>query len=710
MSSAFWRLDAADQTAVLVSDDGRMPRLLHWGPRLPHQAELMAVRSALQPPLPHGGLDVEETITWIPEPGQGFTDHPGLELISQGQHLYTQLRITQAEPVPTGWRFTLCDHAAGIELQLELTAHPETGVLTAQTQLTNQGPGELQVQSLVTIALQVPSHLTHRMSLSGRWAAEFQPVHEPIGSAAWVQESRVGRSSHHAYPGLLMMTADAKAHAGEVWSAQLEWSGNHRLALQRCRQGGLQFQASELLLPGEVRLQTGQTHRCPAVHLAQSHIGLRDLSLRWHRFIRQAISPSRPGPRRVQFNSWEATYFDHDARRLDHLVRAAAELGVERFVLDDGWFGRRRSDRQGLGDWVPSTVLYPHGLKPLADRCRSLGMQFGLWVEPEGISADSDLFERHPQWVMGLPGRDQPLGRFQYVLNLGLEPVRDHLFHQLQALIRDAGVSYLKWDMNRDMTHASSADGQPAARRHVLGVYELIDRLRATFVDLEIETCASGGARADLGMLRRTDRVWASDCNDPIERQRIQQGFLSLLPPELMGVHVGDTRSHTTHRDASIELRTLNALFGHMGLEADLLKLQAEEKLAIKAAIAAYKDGRTWLHQGRVTPIDAPDPALSVTLGTSADRARGLLTIVAVERPRSGAVQRVRIPDLIPHGLYRIEIDAVWQAPQGLGKALSGLQAAGVLRLHGSTLAQAGLALPLLSPGMGLLIRLNLES
>ncbi|WP_133703967.1 alpha-galactosidase [Roseateles toxinivorans] len=690
-----------------MTPQARMPQLLYWGEPLPADCDLDALARSREPALPHGGLDVAELVSWLPEPGRGFTDSPGLAVRRGRRHLYTQFILQSAKRSHDGWDFELGDAAAGLGLSLRLGLHADSGVFSADCRLTNLGADELAVDGLATMVLPIPRHLTERQSLGGRWAGEFQTTREPMSSAAWVQEARLGRTSHHAFPGLLLMEPGTHATQGEAWSVQMAWSGNHRLVLQRLRLGGAQLQAGELLLPGEVILLPAESHDCPTLHMARSSEGLRRLSLRWHRFIRECVLPAMPAPRPVQFNTWEATYFDHDDRRLTALAKAAAELGVERFVLDDGWFAGRFDDRAGLGDWVPCPKRYPQGLAPLANYCRALGMEFGLWVEPEGVSQASELFRAHPDWVMGVPELDQPLGRHQFVVNLALPAARQHLFAQIAALLRSAPISFLKWDMNRDMTHAAGPDGCATARQHVLGLYSLMDELREAFPSLEIETCASGGARADLGILRRSSRVWVSDCNDPLERQKIQRGFLGFLPPEVMGVHVGDARSHTTGRVSDMPVRTLNALFGHLGIEANVLHLSEEDACHLREAIKVYKAERSWLHAASITPIDHLDPGVSATLAIAADGSRALASAIAVGQPHDAILAPLRVPGLSPNWTYQVSLHPLWWPNPAAGKTATSLQTATPLMLPGRALQTSGLALPILREGSGVLVQIQ---
>jgi alpha-galactosidase len=389
-------------------------------------------------------------------------------------------------------------------------------------------------------------------------------------------------------------------------------------------------------------------------------------------------------PRPVHYNTWEAIYFDHDLDRLKGLADLASEAGIERFVLDDGWFKGRSDDHRALGDWTADPVKYPDGLKPLIDHVRALGMSFGLWVEPEMANLDSDLLRAHPDWVLGDPARVQPLGRHQYVLDLTRDEVADAIFAQLDALLRDHAIDYLKWDMNRDLTHAVSA-GRWAVHRQTLAVYALIDRLRAAHPEVEIESCASGGGRADYEILKRTDRIWTSDCNDPVERQSIQRAFSLFFPPEVMGAHVGPRQSHTTARSSSMRTRLITAFAGHMGVEADLSALSPRERAELAAGIALHKSHREWMHRGRTVRLEHPDPGCVAYAVIGEGRA--FVSALQIETARMALLAPLRIVGLEP--------DAVWKVEPILG----GLEEP--FEVMGAVLAHAGLPLPRLHAGQG---------
>jgi alpha-galactosidase len=402
----------------------------------------------------------------------------------------------------------------------------------------------------------------------------------------------------------------------------------------------------------------------------------------------------RAKPRPVHFNTWEAVYFDQSLTAMCDLADAAARAGAERFVLDDGWFKGRDSDRSSLGDWTVDTRKYPDGLAPLVDHVRGLGMEFGLWVEPEMVNRCSDLFRAHPDWILEAPGREQPVGRGQLVLDLSRPEVADAIFGQLDRLLSDHAIAYLKWDMNRDLTHPLS-DGRWSVGAQTRAVYQLMDRLRAAHPKVEIESCASGGARADYEILRRADRIWTSDCNDPIERQSIQRAFSVFFPPEVMGAHVGPRRSHTTARSASLEMRALTAFFGHMGIEGDLRGFDPPELEALVRWMALHKRMRGLLHGGRMLRLEHEDPGLAAFLVTDGEV---LVSVAQLETATHALPAPLRLVGLDRCACYRLTLLNPPRRPERSMKRPPAYLAR-PLSVSGAHLMQAGLTLPVLAAG-----------
>ena len=471
-------------------------------------------------------------------------------------------------------------------------------------------------------------------------------------------------------------------------AVQLEWSGDHSLSIERDDEGYWTLAAAATLAGGETVLGPGESYEAPAALLAISSQGRNGAMAQMHAAVRQMVrwQGGAMSPRPVHLNSWEACYFDHDSARILELARAGAELGVERFVLDDGWFGNRRNDRAGLGDWHPDPGAYPDGLGPLAEAVTGMGMQFGLWVEPEMVNPDSELYRAHPEWVLALPGRDRPTARHQLVLDLRREEVRDHLFGQLDRLLRSAPISYLKWDHNRD--HAPSGGAA-----QIRGVYSLLDRLRAAHPDVEIEGCAGGGGRSDAGLAPYVHRFWTSDNLDAVARVSIQRGFQAFLPPEMMGCHVGASPSHATGRRQAMAFRGAVASMGHLGLELDPATLNQAERDELARWIASAKAWRHILHGTEVTIGEGADRLWWQAFGPPGhkllfcirtdppvDRRPQPLPLAFAQQSDAWDVRLLAVAEEESHGLPRSHLaDRMFSEP---------------VRFTGSWLARAGLPLP----------------
>jgi alpha-galactosidase len=418
----------------------------------------------------------------------------------------------------------------------------------------------------------------------------------------------------------------------------------------------------------------------------------------FHACIRQSVVPStaRTTPRKVHLNTWEAVGFRMSADALGALVRDAAALGVERFVLDDGWFLGRRDDTTSLGDWVPDPVLFPEGLQPLIREVQAAGMDFGLWVEPEMVSPQSELLRAHPDWCLHLPGHAQPTQRHQLVLDLTRPEVGEHLFGRLDTLLGENDIAYLKWDHNRELfPRAGKGHAQ------VLALYALLERLRAAHPDVEIESCASGGARVDAGILRHTARMWASDNNDPIERLRINRGWFQFLPGSVTGNHVGPSPNHVTGRRTEMDFRAKVAMFGHMGVEADPSRMTAEERATLAAHIALYKEWRDVLHAGQLFAVETGSPSLHGWFAW--DGARGLALLAQTAMADDYDVPPLRLPALDPEGRYRLHLPEPWphKAARYLAHAEQWREG---IDLGGRVITERGLALPLAHPETAWLI------
>ncbi|MGD0604057.1 MAG: alpha-galactosidase, partial [Streptosporangiaceae bacterium] len=479
-------------------------------------------------------------------------------------------------------RVEAADAEAGLDLLTEIEAVPG-GAIRARHTLTNRGREPYVLDSL-EVVFPLPARITEVLDFTGRQTAERIPQRHQVGDGLWLREGRRGHTGHDSATMVIAAVPGVTFGHGEAYGLHVAASGNtvHRVERvpsglgvtdegERMLPGATTIGGGELLLPGEITLAEGDSYATPWVFLAATRSGLDGLSAQFHGYLRSL--PAHPrSPRPVNLNVWEAVYFRHDFSKLTALADIAASIGVERYVLDDGWFRGRRTDQTGLGDWQVDDVVWPGGLHRLADYVGARGMRFGLWIEPEMVNPDSGLYRAHPDWILSAGRRRPPLQRHQLVLDLTRPEVSGYLFERISALLSEYPVSYVKWDCNRDMIDAGSGPraGAPAAHRQALAVYALLDQLRRQYPDVEWESCAAGGGRIDLGMLERVQRVWTSDMTDALARQSIQRWTGQLVPPEYLGAHVSAPFSHQTGRYMPLSLRCGTALFGHFGIEWDI--------------------------------------------------------------------------------------------------------------------------------------------
>ena len=696
LMDAFIALRAAGVGLLLDISAGQLPAVLHWGADLGEvgPSDWEALRRAHQMPVLNNGVDVPLRLALVPEGRTGWMGRPGLSGSRGGRDWSPRFEVVELEvdgqPVTGGVHTTgagsvrvACrDEGAELELELLVELTPQ-GLLRTRAGVRNLGAEAYQVDELL-VALPVPGQARELLDFTGRWTKERQPQRLPLVMGEHRRENRRGRTGADAAH-QLCLGAPGFGHArGAVWAVHTAWSGNHIHYAERVNTGQQVIGGGELLLPGEVILGQGEQYLGPWVYASHGE-GLDGVAARFHDWMR--ARPQHPAsPRPVTLNVWEAVYFDHRLDKLLELVDRAAEIGVERFVLDDGWFGGRRDDTAGLGDWWVSPQMWPDGLEPLISAVKAKGMQFGLWVEPEMVNMDSDLARAHPEWVMQTGGRLPVESRHQQVLNLAIPQAYAQVRDQLSEILRRYEIDYLKWDHNRDLVDAGSAgSGRPAVHAQTLAAYRLMDELRAVRPGLEIEACASGGARVDLEVLQRTDRVWASDCIDALERQQIDWWTKQLIPPELVGSHIASVPFHTTGRILGLPMRAATAVFGHLGIEWDITQAGPEELAVLKEWIDWHKQHRALLHRGRMVRLDWPDDELRVH--GMVDDSGGIFSVAMVAMPGPMGLGLLSLPGLEPQARYRVQVvfaDQIVQLPQAWQAApieLSGAQlAAGVLR------------------------------
>lgn len=708
---------AGGAVSVVLEITHAMPRVLHWGARL-DAADVTSLAVTADPAVTFSSFDAPRRLGLLPVSGDGWSGTPALAWHRAGAHGDPRLRLTDAtvgeeaaDGTCSGVVLTADDAGAEVRVTVSMVLDRH-GILSTQTDVlstaTSGAPLDL---AAVRAVMPLPARATELLDFAGRWTREREPQRHVLVAGSHQRATRRGRPGHDA-PFLTLVGPEGFGFRhGELWGAHVAWSGDQEVTVEHLPEGaGVHtsvIAAGELLAPGEIRLGPGDSYTSPCVLFAWDDAGIDGVSEAFHGYVR-ALDAYPRSPRPLTLNTWEAVYFDHDPERLIDLADVAARVGIERFVLDDGWFIGRPDDRSGLGDWVVDTAKWPHGVEQLAAAVHGRGMQFGLWFEPEMVNPDSDLARRHPEWILG--GRaDAPQWRHQLVLDLTQEDVRDYLLKRIDHAVHTLGLDYIKWDHNRDLHGATTAaTAAPAVHRQTRAVYSLIDSLRERHPELEIESCASGGARVDLGILSRVQRVWPSDTNDPVERQSIQRWTGVLVPPELVGSHVGPAVAHTTHRTSSLSFRLATALFGHAGVEWDLASCSEDELAAITEWAAHYKELRPLLHAGRTVRADAADSGALLHGIVSQERDRAVFAWVRVATSGSASTPRTRIPGLDPNRRYQVTVredfgrasrhdvsDPPWML--GLDPFVA----------SGRFLAEVGLPLPLLDPGAALLIEMR---
>ncbi len=672
---------AAGMSVLLDVRAGQLPAIVHWGPDLGELTDADATALALTgvPPVATNVVDEPVRVALLPEHWTGWVGRPGVSGSRSGaawspKFTTAAVRIDGQPAVgPDEGRLVRTEGPVSVEVdatdesaELALTVRFEVltgGLIRAQAQLTNLG-ADYQLNDCVLV-FPVPPIAREILDMAGRWGKERIPQRRPLTVGIHLREGRKGRTGPDAATLLHLGTPGFGFATGEIWAVHTGWSGNHTHFAERLSTGEQVIGGGELLLPGEVVLANGESYTSPWIYAAYG-VGLDAVSHRFHRYLRSR--DHHPSVRRpVTINVWEAVYFNHDLDQLLKLAELAAELGVERYVLDDGWFGSRRNDQSGLGDWVVSADVWPHGLHPLIDKVNELGLEFGLWFEPEMVNIDSDVARAHPEWVMATGGRLPVESRSQQVINLGIPECYRYVRDAILAMLDEYSIRYIKWDHNRDLIDAGTQPGgRPGVHEQTLAVYRLLDELKAAHPGLEIESCSSGGARVDLGVLERTDRVWVSDCIDPLERQEMHRWTTQLIPPELLGSHIASGRSHTTGRRHDLDFRASTAIFGHLGIEWNITLASAEELEELGAWIRLFKEHRGLLFGGDTIRLDFPDETLTAGGVIAADRRTALYYLVATGRSEVVSLGRIRLPGLAADQRYRIRPLMLDFPPSGL--------------------------------------------
>ncbi|EWH10211.1 glycoside hydrolase, clan GH-D [Catenovulum agarivorans DS-2] len=610
----FVQLNSRD-TSIIVNCTGKQPQIIYWGKKLTQLDSIDPLIALAQRQEAKCAPEVEPILSLTPCYGDGFVGAPGLELRSLSNNAWMfSGHITYVAQSNGQSIIEMFDNVRNVKVVYQLQLDYESNVFSASTEIVNHSSESIEIDWCASLTIPLQEQFDTIYSFEGRWANEFRRHKLKRFMGGYLKENRKGKTSHDNFPGVVLSSANTSEAHGECFGFHLGWSGNHRTRVESLSDGRNFVQLGELLHPGEVRLKEGESYQTPSIYVSYSNLGLSNLSNNFHNFVRSKLLTydATQKVRPIHYNTWEAIYFDHSYETLKELVEKAAKLGAERFVLDDGWFKGRRDDTAGLGDWTVDESIYPQGLNPLIKAVNDNGMEFGIWFEPEMVNPDSDLYRKHPEWILQAENCEQIKFRNQYVLDLTRPEVTDYLDSAISDILEAyPQITYIKWDMNRDINHANNALGYPAVHKQTLALYSLIQNLKGKFPHVEIESCSSGGARVDYGILRYTDRVWTSDSNDALDRLSIQKGCSFFFPSEVMGSHVGPRDCHITGRNISIEMRTGVALFGHMGMEMDPRELTDHEAKVLSDGFALHKANRHLIHGGNLVRLDSQECAVN---------------------------------------------------------------------------------------------------
>jgi len=663
-----FRLDGGGVTyAFGVNPRGELEQI-YWGGRLgatDHFAQPQPKREWASFDDPYNNTP-QEYVGW----GGGLFAEPALKVtFADGNRdlvLHYQSHTISADGQSPALDVVLKDITREIYVTLHYRMDPETGILARSATIENREAQPVTVEQAAAAAWSLPAGPYTLNYLTGRWAGEWTLNQEPVLGGARIIESRRGSTGHQANPWFALQSGSSNENHGEVWFGALGWSGSWRITIEKDQldavrvTGGFNpFDFGYVLKPGE-KLET------PIFYAGYANNGLGGASRLLHSFELQHILPhspdrSLPRPRPVIYNSWEATGMNVTEPGQEALAQKAAALGINRFVMDDGWFGQRKTDHAGLGDWYVNQQKFPNGLKPLIDKVHALGMDFGLWVEPEMVNPDSDLYRAHPDWVLNFAGRPRTEQRNQLVLNLARPDVRAYVYGFLDKLLTENDIAFLKWDYNRNWSEPGWDQLPPAEQKKVYveftrNLYSILAELRQKHPKIEIESCSGGGGRVDLGILRYVDEVWPSDNTDPFDRLSMQDGFTYAYTPQIMMAWVTDSPHWLNHRSTSLEYRMLSSMQGSLGIGADISKWTPEEAGTAKRLIAAYHQVQPTIVQGDLYRLISPRDGseFSATQSVNGDKSQSVVFAFIHSTQEERGFPLLKLQGLDPVALYTI--------------------------------------------------------
>lgn len=688
-----FQLDTKETSYLIgIVDEEGFVGHIYYGKKIRPQNAVYLLRTEEPPFVP--GVNDRERVSFFdafpmeyPSHGLGDYRESGLKVRNQeGQSgvclQYVSHEITEDKPklegLPSsfgkkGECQSLILHCRDKVLQLDVdlyyTVFEEEDVVARSVLIKNVSPVPVYLEKVMSACIDMDNRDFTWIKLHGSWARERQIEELPIGYGKQSVGSVRGESSHQEHPFIAWKDKCAGQRQGEVYGMHFVYSGNFLAQIEKT-----QFDSIRVVMgihPEDFcwKLEPGESFAAPEVVLTFSHRGMGGMSRNLHDFYRKHLirSPYKNKKRPILINNWEATYFDFNTEKLLQIARRAAELGIEMLVMDDGWFGERNDDNSSLGDWVVNEGKITGGLKHLVDEVNKLGLQFGIWVEPEMISPRSELYQKHPDWAIQLSGRRGSLCRNQYVLDLSRREVIEYVYEAIAGILRQANIAYVKWDMNRQLSDLGSLELAPdrqgeLSHRYVLGVYELQERLLAEFPELLLENCSGGGARFDPGMLYYSPQIWCSDDTDAIERLVIQEGTALAYPLSAMGAHVSDCPNHTVGRVTPFETRGHVALAGTFGYELDITKIAEEEQAMIPEQVSMYHKYNDLVREGDYYRLASfrENHKLDAYMVVSKDKTEALVTYVQVLAQPNMRSRKLRLAGLLEDRMYQLDTGEVF--------------------------------------------------
>jgi alpha-galactosidase len=663
-----WIIQAGDFTYAMGVNEHNWLQSLYWGPHIERAQDIPAAHSLLE----RAAFDLSTTTTpqeyaaW----GAGLYTEPDLKVTFAGGNRdlvleYVDQRQTHDANSQT-LEVTMRDIKLPLVVHLFYRVYNGQSILERWSTIENQTKEDVVLEDAASATWSLPNleNRNYRAHwLTGRWAGEWQLQSASLDVGSQVIESRRGSTGSQANPWFALEGPDAgDEEHGPVYFGELGWSGSWRITMEQSSFHQVRITGGYNPFDFGYRLAPGESLTTPPFYGGFTGGGMGEASRILHRFQQSVILPGAPHPklRPVLYNSWEATEFNVSESSQIALAEKAAQLGVERFVIDDGWFGQRKDDHAGLGDWYVNKEKFPNGLKPVIDRVHQLGMDFGIWVEPEMVNPDSDLYRKHPEWAMNFPGRPRTEARNQLLLNLARPDVTEYVYHWLDDLVSNNDINFLKWDYNRNWAEPGwdavpVADQKKIYVAYVHNLYAILDRLRAKHPKLEIESCSGGGSRVDLGILRRTEEVWPSDNTDALDRLSLQDGFTHAYTPGVMVAWVTDA----PHRKTPLKFRFLVAMEGSLGIGANLNNFTPEDMAASKDLVAFYKSIRRTVQQGlqyRLIPPSRPGAPSdrAATEYVSADSTQAVVFAYLHSQHFGDPYPLVRLDGLDPKAIYRL--------------------------------------------------------